>query len=143
MSNREFHEQVKFINWCVSQKGCKDLPHIDHIFSIPNGAHVTKAQRGKLVSEGMRAGVSDMFLPVPRNGYHGLWLEMKAPEIRHHRTNNILKPKGATKQNQKDWLKNMHDRGYACGIVYGKLEAINAILSYYGVMQLPSGKVIK
>ena len=142
MSQREYHEQVKLINWCIANKDNELLPNIDRIFSIPNGAHVSKAQRGKLVAEGMRAGVSDMFLPVPRRKFFGLWIEMKAPAIVDAKGKQV-KPKGATKKNQKEWLSSMSELGYACIIVYGRDEAVSAILNYYGVHQLGSGKIVK
>lgn len=54
------------------------------LFAIPNGAQLAgnasqrARQMNKLKSEGLKTGVSDLFLMVARGGYHGLFLEMKA-----------------------------------------------------------------
>lgn len=50
------------------------------LHAIPNGSsrHPAEAQRLRL--EGVRAGIPDLFLPAARAGYHGLYLETKAPE---------------------------------------------------------------
>lgn len=32
-----------------------------------------------MAAEGMEKGFPDTFLPIPRGGYHGLWIELKAP----------------------------------------------------------------
>ncbi len=47
-------------------------------FAIPNGGKRGKATAGKLKAEGVRAGVLDVFLPVPSCGFAGLWIEFKA-----------------------------------------------------------------
>lgn len=47
-------------------------------FAIPNGGARSKAVAGKLKAEGVRAGVLDVMLPVPRGGSAGLWIEFKS-----------------------------------------------------------------
>jgi len=45
--------------------------------STPNAAKRTKAERGRLLAEGMITGWPDLQLAFPSNGYHALFLEMK------------------------------------------------------------------
>jgi len=47
-------------------------------FHVPNGGHRVKAVAGKLKKQGVRAGVSDIVLPMARGGYFGLYMEFKA-----------------------------------------------------------------
>lgn len=55
------------------------FPLIDPLlFAIPNGGGRSKATAGRLKAEGVKAGVSDLFLSVARKGVHGLFVEMKA-----------------------------------------------------------------
>ena len=75
----EHDEQCAVVKWFKSQypkyAGC--------IMAIPNGSHLagTKQQRFAKVArakkEGMKNGVSDLFIAVPCGEYHGMWLEMK------------------------------------------------------------------
>lgn len=58
--------------------------HRTALIHIPNGAYfggnaVQRAMQGRrLKAQGMRRGASDYFLALPRGGYAGLWLEIKA-----------------------------------------------------------------
>jgi len=53
--------------------------------AIPNGGArgdddtTRKIRGGNLKAEGVRMGIADTFLPVPRGGYAGLYIEMKKP----------------------------------------------------------------
>lgn len=46
-------------------------------YAIPNGAYTTKTTARKLVAEGVCHGIPDLCIPVGRNGYHALYIEMK------------------------------------------------------------------
>jgi len=41
------------------------------------GANVSKAQAGKARAAGVKAGKPDIHLPVAKNGFCGLWIELK------------------------------------------------------------------
>jgi len=55
------------------------------------------------MAEGVKRGVPDVFLPVARGGYHGLWIEMKYG-------------KNKTTSNQKWWLNELKDQGYKTAV---------------------------
>lgn len=75
IAHTEHGEQVSLITWAKENEAKR--PELKWLFAIPNGGHRFKAQAVKLKLEGVKPGVSDLFLPVPRYGYHGLWIEMK------------------------------------------------------------------
>ena len=99
----ESHHQQALILWARMSR--QSSPELEHLIAIPNGAHTTPKNRMRLVREGLVAGVSDLFLPVPRGGYSGLWLEMKSK-------------KGKLRGAQSDWLEAMRKYGHAVHVVY-------------------------
>lgn len=76
---------------CYEIKGYADetygranaIPECKWIHAIPNGGSrgATKDQAMKvgaaMKAEGVKKGVSDIFVPIPRHGLHGLYIEMK------------------------------------------------------------------
>lgn len=113
----EEQEQIYLIKWVESAK--KHYPDIEMIFHIPNGGVRSKAEAGRLKACGVRAGVPDLFLPVPKGKYHGLFIEMKVG-------NN--KPT----EEQKKWITRLRRNGYAAEVCYGWCEAWETLRAYYG-----------
>ena len=68
-------EQIHLFQWARMQS-CT-MPELNLLFHIPNGGkrNITTAKR--LKAEGVKAGVPDLFLPVSRGGFFGLFIEMK------------------------------------------------------------------
>ena len=91
-----------------------------YLFAIPNGGSRHKAEAKRLKAEGVRAGVPDLQLVVPRNGFHGLFVEMK-------RRSGILSD---IKQEQKDWHYKLRKKGYAVTVDFGFDMAIQEITDY-------------
>lgn len=76
-SGTEHGHQVALLQWCAMNRD--KYPELELLHAIPNGGTRNKAEAAKLKAEGVKAGVSDLFLPVARGGFHGLYLEMKRP----------------------------------------------------------------
>ncbi|WVS23928.1 hypothetical protein QkW1_5 [Ralstonia phage QkW1] len=74
----EFQEQSALIEWCRIPANIARYPGIDLISASLNGVKLSKAQAGKAKAAGMLAGEHDLRIPVPRGGYVGLIIEMKA-----------------------------------------------------------------
>ncbi len=88
---------------------------------IPNEGKRSYIAGAKLKAIGMQKGFPDLFVPEARNGFHGLFIEMKRDRTR--------KP---TKE-QKEWITLLNEKGYLAVVCYGAAEAIEQIRSYMGV----------
>lgn len=112
----ESQEQIDLIQWC--KRNVDTYPELDCIFHIPNGGkrHIATASRMKL--EGVKPGVPDLFLPVSRRGYHGLFIEMKRVE------------KGVLSKSQKWWAEILTNEGYACVTAKGFHHARRLLKGY-------------
>ena len=62
----------------------------------------------------------DLFLPVPRDKHHGLYLEMKTP------TGSVSKP-------QKQWLADLQQQGYRVEVCRSWHYAAAIICTYLGI----------
>jgi len=70
----EHAQQAALFAWIAQQT---DHPELKLAFAIPNGGLRNKVTAARLKAEGCKAGVWDIFLPVPRGRWHGLFIEMK------------------------------------------------------------------
>lgn len=116
----EHEEQVALFQWAEIMK--KRYPELGLMFAIPNANPLNKfgghAVAIYMRSEGLRAGVPDIFLPVPRNGYHGLFIEMK-----RQRGGRLLPP-------QEGWLGELAAQGYKVSVCNGWEKAMELIEMY-------------
>jgi len=117
----EHQEQVALIAWFKLQ-----FPKFrKHIFAIPNGAHLEGDSRvraikmNKLKSEGFLVGTPDLFMLIPKAGYHGMFIEMKSNG-------------GTVTEDQAEFIGRASLMGYFCIVCYGFDEAKNAISEYLG-----------
>jgi len=89
----------------------------DYLIAIPNGGRRGQVEAAILKAEGVKAGVSDLFLAIPSGHFHGLWIEMK------------IKPNKVT-DSQVAWITRMASVGYAAIVCWSWEEARQAILEY-------------
>ena len=113
---KEHHEQVRLIAWAKANEDEKT--ELRWLFAIPNGGKRDKVTGFKMKQEGVKSGVPDLCLPVPRRGYHGLYIEMK------------IQDGGVVSDNQKKWKKALEEQGYRVEICPG-FEAARATLENY------------
>ena len=73
----EHQIQSALISWWHLQHKAYGLPAFA-LFAIPNGGARTPATGAMLKREGVRKGVPDLLLAVPRKTYHGMFIELKA-----------------------------------------------------------------
>lgn len=88
-----------------------------HLIAVPNGGARNKITGAKLKAEGVRAGCPDLFLAVPRNGSHGLFVEVKTET-------------GRPTQQQKAMQAMLLDQGYESVITYGFKATAKLITDY-------------
>lgn len=102
MKATEHQEQKALIRWFDLQYPA----YRGRLFAIPNGGqrHVVVAK--KLKAEGVRKGVPDLMLPVPMNGFHGLFIEIKAIG-------------GRMTPEQREWSQWLADQGYMTVLAVG------------------------
>lgn len=122
----EHDEQVKVFEWAkiMSNK----IPALELLMAIPNGGQRHKAVAVRLMQEGVKSGVPDIFLPVPMEKYSlatqeleelfaGLWIEMKY---------------GKNKQNENQlwWAEKLREMSYKVEVCYSAEDAIKIISDY-------------
>jgi hypothetical protein len=84
------------------------------IFAIPNGQY----RQGQRMEPGLRAGVPDLFLPVARHGYHGLFIELKCGD------NKPTEP-------QTNWLRHLKAEGYLCHVLRDDPKEVIGMIEWY------------
>lgn len=77
-SGSEHGEQMALFAWAsLRVQDTQGLSVLRWLFAIPNGGLRHAAEANKLKAEGVKKGVSDVFLPVPSQQWAGLFIEMK------------------------------------------------------------------
>lgn len=118
MQNRkrsEATEQERLISWAQWQHN--RFPELKLLFHIPNGGSRNALEAANLKRQGVKAGVPDLFLPVAKGTYHGLFIEMKWG-------------KNTVTDKQDEWLHDLTVQGYKAAVCYGADEAIEIITDY-------------
>lgn len=119
----EAQEQEAVIRWAEMSTG--RYPELALLFHIPNGGSRRDAREGAHLKKlGVRAGVPDLFLPVPRGAYHGLFIEMKREKG------------GRTSKDQEMWLLALGSKGYATYVANGFEEARQMLEEYLGLTKI-------
>ena len=108
----ESQDQIALFQWAEYK------PELKTMYPIPNGGSRTPSEGARFKREGVKAGVSDICLPLARGKYHGLYIELKAV--------NGKKPSTA----QFDFLRDVKAVGYYGAVCYGFDEAREAIEKY-------------
>lgn len=109
----EHEEQAALMSMCSYDRRLRWL------FAIPNGGQRNVRVAVKLKMEGVKAGVWDLFLPVPSQGYHGLFIEMKYGH-------NKLTPE------QVEFREHLEVNHYKTAVCYSAEDAYAELESYLG-----------
>lgn len=117
----EHSEQAAVIAWARLHE--RDYPALCWLHSSLNGIVIPArpAERARIINhmkaEGMKNGVPDLFLPAARQGFHGLYIEMKTA-------------KGRLQPEQEQFLAYADAAGYMCVTAYGYEQAVEALEWY-------------
>jgi len=122
----EHSQQVALFMW-VALIGVRQYPELSLLFAIPNGGARDVRVARKLKAEGVKAGVPDLFLPVGRGGWHGLFVEMKTPARKPKRNG-----KGGVSDEQAAFGEKVQEQGYGWCVCYGWEGARDVLLAYCG-----------
>lgn len=90
---------------------------------IPNERKRSKAYGAKMKRMGLRKGFPDLFIPEARNGFHGLFIELKRDKLEH-----------PTKE-QREWMSYLNEKSYRAVVCFGVDEAIEEIKKYMSLSE--------
>lgn len=119
--------------YAAGQYGTAGVTVLDRIFAIPNGGLRDKVTAAKLKAEGVKDGVPDTFLPLPRSVWAGLFIEMKRPgttKAGKRKAVVIDQQAGATSAAQDDWTGFLRSAGYGVAVAFSWDEAAKQIREY-------------
>ena len=109
----EAQEQDAFFAWAAYQEG--RYPELTLMYHISNEG---KRNPRTAKRQGIKSGVPDICLPVPRGAYHGLYIELK-------RTQG-----GRVSETQQRWIYALQGHGYCAAICYGWEDAARTVEQY-------------
>jgi hypothetical protein len=118
----EHSEQAMVIEWAMRHEGL--YPELRWLHSSLNGIFIPGPKQvvyrimNHMKAEGMKRGVPDLFLPVARRGYHGLYIEMKRDDG------------GVLSDEQKEFLAFAEAQGYRDQVCYGYDDAVKELEWY-------------
>ena len=115
----EHQEQCALFEWAAWQEGV--WPELRLLHAIPNGGKRDIRTAARLKAEGVKPGVPDIFLPVPKDGKHGLYIELKRSRG------------GTVSKEQEAWIRALSAQEYVCAVCHGHREAIKIITDYMGI----------
>ncbi len=96
-------------------------PDLARLYAVPNGGARHPAVAAKLKAEGAKPGVPDYHLPLPRNGYAGLWIELKSLT-------------GDPSREQREWIQWLRANGHRAEVCRGWVAAWAVIADYLGIV---------
>lgn len=125
----EHAHQTALFMWAATAG--MQCPLLRLMFAIPNGGERNPIVAARLKAEGVKSGVPDVMLPVPRREFAGLFIEMK-------------KLKGAGSRvdpNQTEWHENLTQQFYHVRVCWGWEQARDCLCWYLEIDQ--SGKTTR
>ena len=96
----------------------RPVPALRWIHAIPNGGLRDPVSAALAKAEGVKRGIPDIFLPFPKGGYYGLYIEMKKPG------------KFKVSDEQNEFLNYSLANGYMSSICVGWIEAASSVFYY-------------
>jgi hypothetical protein len=107
--------QIAVVSHALNLMG--EFPEVALLHSIPNGDWRGPGVAKKLKAEGVKPGIPDLCLPVPRGGYHSLYIELK-------------KGSGSVRPDQWIVMQELHAHGHLVRLINDAAIAVNLIRKY-------------
>lgn len=117
----EDDEQAALFSWASMMANRGSLVRL--MYANPMGGYRKPLEAKRMKLQGSKAGIPDITLPVPSNGFHGLYIELKRPIVKGE-------PKPVVSPEQKFWIHELNLQGYKAVVCYGWLEAKTLIEEY-------------
>jgi hypothetical protein len=115
MKHSEDAEQALLFEWASYH------PSLRWLFAVPNGGRRDALEARRLKKQGVKSGVSDIFLPIAKGEYHGMFIEMKRRRV---------DGPSQVSASQRDFQIVMAGSGYKAVVCFGADEAIKEITNY-------------
>ena len=112
----EAQEQAALFARCTAMEW--KYPQLKLLYHTPNGGSRNSAEAANLRRQGVRPGVPDIFLPVARCGYHGMYIELKR------------RKGGRVSAAQQRFITAVRKQGYYAVVCFGADDAFNTIIAY-------------
>lgn len=114
---RETRHQINVIKWSQQPSIRSKWPELALLYHIKNETTEGKERVAVDRSMGVKKGVPDLCLPVPRGKYHGLYVELKNET-------------GRTSEAQEWWGEKLLGQGYMWEVCRGWQSAVR-VLEWY------------
>ncbi len=119
MQFKESKEQASLIQW--ARLSINKYPELVYLHCSLNSVQLSSIQDKIAKSQGMIKGIPDLFLPVRRGTYSGLYIEMK------------IKGNELTLEQEK-FLSYVESQGYCVDVCYNWIEAKNTLINYLEII---------
>ena len=121
--DREGPQQKLFFDWLRFT-----YPDVyKHTFHIPNGGQRSSKTGAKMKREGVKRGVPDIMVALPKGQWPAMFIEFKAAKPHD----------SAVSPEQKEWLNQLNQAGYLAVVCRGVGEAKKAITDYLMADEVP------
>lgn len=113
---REEWHQEAFTRWARLNQS--RIPQLELYYHTPNGGRRDKKTAARLVGQGVKKGVPDIFIPAQGKGMPGIYIELK------------VYGNYADKE-QNEFLRAVKGQGYYACICYGWRAAAEVVDRFY------------
>ena len=113
---KEAEEQAALFQW--ARLASAGHPELRLLYHIPNGGSRNRLEAVHLKQQGVRSGVPDICLPVPRGTHGALYIELKRVKG------------GKVEASQQRWIDALNEVGNLAVVCRGAEEAQKVILEY-------------
>lgn len=110
-------EGMRLMQWLRRERDPGLRASALRIFHVPNGGKRGRIEASRMKGEGVRAGVPDYILPVPVDGWPGLYLELK-------------KHDGMPEKHQLEEMAQLQRAGYLVVIAWTGAAAAEVVMAY-------------
>lgn len=120
----EAKHQTNIFKWAIQPSIRAKWPELALLYHIPNGGSRDAVEGRHLKEQGVKPGVPDLFFPVARGKYHGLYIELKNEA-------------GHTSPEQDWWGEQLLKQGYMWEVCHGWESAVRVLERYLCLKKRP------
>ena len=116
LSTEDGHQYAVML-WSQQAGVRQKWPELAMLYHVENERQCSPQQAARRKRMGVKKGVPDLCLPVPRGQYAGLYIELKTP-------------KGRTTPEQDWWIEHLNAAGCFAEVCHGWESAVRVIEWY-------------